>query len=194
LGEGTGPRNNPLNLIRLGPAEGWFMEDTGAQSIIMQRLQAGETLIWYGTPSPWRAAAPHLGVLAFMTLWTGLAVRGVQNAKDPGVASLFCIAGAATCVWVLKKILDCWRIAYGLTNRHVIVATGYDGPTESYGAAALSDMVRTGDPCWGSIKFNYGRKGEGTGYKAGLHGIRDPARVEALIYETLLGNKKGAGA
>ncbi len=41
--------------------------------------------------------------------------------------------------------------------------------------------------------FDYGRQGRGYGYAAGLYGIQNPARAEALIYETLLhDNAKGA--
>ncbi len=141
-----------------------------------------------------------------MTLWTGLVVRSLPaailatkvsdwNSLKPGVfmAVLFSFFGVAGWLWAAKKIADCWRTAYGLTNRRVIIAAGIDGPANSYSAAALSGLVRTGDDCQGSILFDFGSRGRsGYGYNAGLYGIRNPARVEALIYETLLENKKGA--
>lgn len=181
------------------------MNENESLSIITRRLQPGETLVWYGAPSPMRAARQHLGMLAFMTIWTGLVVRSLPislraiqatdwKSVNPAVflPVLFSLFGAAGWLWAAKKVVDCWRTACGLTNRWVIVAVGVDGPVKSYSAAALSGLVRTGDSYQGSILFDYGQRSRSYGYNAGLYGIRDPARVETLVYETLLGNKKGA--
>ncbi|MGO9985148.1 MAG: hypothetical protein ACLPIX_13210 [Rhodomicrobium sp.] len=178
-----------------------IVDEIEAQSIMARRLRLGETLVWFGVPKPWRAARNYLGVLAFMTIWTGLAVRSLAvKASQLGslklgvfMASLFSLLGAAVWLWTAKKAAYCWRTAYGLTNRRVIIAAGLNGPTQSYSPAKLSGFVRSGGESEGSILFDFGPLGEGSsGYRAGLHGIRDPGRVEALIYETLLGNKKGA--
>jgi hypothetical protein len=182
------------------------LDNDEALTAISKRLQPGERLIWHSVPSPWRAAVPYLYSLAFMTFWTGAALYGASKAlervPDPGldsllgalgVPALFVLIGAAAWLWVAKKITDGWRTAYGLTNRRVIIAVGRNGAAKSYSAAALSGMKRTGDEFRGSILFESGLRGWGYGYDhAGLYGIENPARVEALIYETLLPTEKGA--
>ncbi len=190
------------------------MNDIEAQSIILSRLQPGEKLVWYGVPSPLRAAAWHLGLLAFITVWTGLAASlflgaleairdGELSADDPRffVPALLFFFGVTYWLWTAKKIADCWHTAYGLTGSRVIIAVGAGGSTESYGAGAFSNMLRTGDSARGSILFAHGApanlaayiaslsqspRANWGGYKAGLYGIPDPCRVERLIYETLL--------
>ena len=185
------------------------MNETEALSIITRRLQPGETLVWYGVPRPFQAAGKHLLMLAFVTVWIGIFVSGLMSssaaARAPDskpfypaivVAMLIFVFGSALWFRAAKRAADCWRRAYGLTNRRIIIAAGKEGPVNSYSAAALADMTRTGDECEGSIEFNYGGRRWSFGgmgdYSNGLYGIGNPARVEALIYETLLQSKKGA--
>ena len=59
------PRDNPLNLIRLGPAEGWLVNSARNFSPISKALRPGEKIVWQGTPSPWIAARRSL---LFMTI------------------------------------------------------------------------------------------------------------------------------
>ncbi len=184
------------------------MDEREAFSVISQKLHPGETLLWHGAPSPWRAAVPHLPLLAFMTFWTGIIARSffMPAAKAPDwhardnfflliVPVLMCLIGAGIWLWTAKKIADGWRTAYGLTNRRVIVAVGGNGPVKSYCAAAFSKMERKGDTDRGTILFDYGWKGRyGEDYRAGLFGIPGPSRVEALIDRTLLAGKEKGGA
>ena len=155
------------------------MNDIEAQSIVASKLQPGETLVWYGAPSPLRAARQYLGMLAFITLWLGFVARtlpaGISSIKaadayslNPAVLGplLFCGFGAGFWLWTAKKIADCWRTGYGLTNRRLIIAVGTGGPVESYSADAFSDMARTGDAQQGSILFAHGQRGRASGYKA----------------------------
>jgi hypothetical protein len=175
------------------------VDDNRALSIIMQRLQPGERLIWHGLPTPWRAAIPHLGILGFMTVWTGFAlftlllIPGQASATDPpptvvllAIPLIFCAVGTATWLWTLKKIADCWRTAYGLTDRRIIIAVGESGSTDSYTGGAIESLKRLGDNRRGTLLFDYRTKGRGYGHNAAFHGIDEPARVEALIYKTLL--------
>jgi hypothetical protein len=182
------------------------LDNNEALTLITGRLQPGERLIWYGVPSPWRAAAPYLFPLAFMTFWTGGVLYAASNAyaKIPNpslrdllgplaVPVLFGVIGAAAWLWNAKKIADCWRTAYGLTDRRVIIAVGRDGPCQSFGPAALADIERTGNEASGNLRFDRDRLRRGYGFSPGLFGIPGPARVEALIYETLLRkDEKGA--
>jgi hypothetical protein len=141
-----------------------------------------------------------------MTFWTGGVLYAAFNAykkiPNPSLPTLsgplavpvvFAVIGAAAWLWNAKKIANCWRTAYGLTDRRVIIAVGRDGPCQSFGPAALADIERTGNEASGSLRFDRDRLRRGYGYSPGLFGIREPARVEALIYEHILnGNKKGA--
>ena len=182
------------------------MDSNRAQSIVIRRLQPGERLIWHGAPAPWQAALGPLFILAFMTVWTGFAFFWTAMAsvtlKSPdwkppsaflSIGGLFCLIGVFGWAGALKAVADCWRTAYGLTDRRVVIAVGDSGKTTSFGAAALSNMERTGGEARGTIRFGFGPSGKSYGYNAGLFGIVDPARVEAAIYETLLWNQtKGA--
>ncbi|MGO8951718.1 MAG: hypothetical protein ACLPWS_05480 [Rhodomicrobium sp.] len=185
------------------------MDDNRALSIVHKRLQPGETLIWYGSPEPAIAARGPLFVLAFLTLWvafaygwTALAAGLPQIAGNKQVSHpppllflpfglLFCALGTVFWLQALKSVTDCWRTAYGLTNRRIIIAMGDAGPTKSFGAQSVGTLLRTGDDLRGSIMFDFGPRGRRShsGYREGLFGICNPARVEALIFQTLLNQK-----
>lgn len=184
------------------------MDSERARAIITRRLHPGETLIWHDKPSPWRAAAQPLLFLVFATIWTGFAVVWTRVASGMAVVSLasppdallligglFCVAGATVWVFILRNVVNCWRTAYGLTNRRVIIAVGENGPTRSFGPLALSRIERSGGEERGTVRFDYGPmmlwRGN-YGFQAGFHRIRAPARVEALIYEHLLSGSSRA--
>jgi hypothetical protein len=184
------------------------VNETRALSIITRRLQPGETLVWHSTPTPLLAARDYFGPLLFLTVIATSIARSPLDAlfaikvsdwhfPNPDVLPvLLCICLFGLWVWTGKKAADCWRTAYALTDRRIIIAAGMAGPESSYDATALVDMKRTGDELKGSILFNYGWlplwRHQWRGYRNGLYGIRTPARVEALIYETLLPGRKGA--
>jgi len=178
------------------------MNENKALSIISRRLQPGELLVWYGAPTPLLAAWDYFGPLLFLTVIITAIARELLDAllsakvedwhfPDAGILPvLLCVSLFSLWLWTGKKIASCWWTAYGLTNRRIIIAAGRAGLEASYGAAALADMKRTGSELKGSILFNYGWlpwwRRQWRGFRDGLYGIRTPARVEALIYETLI--------
>ena len=200
------PRDNPLNLIRLGPAEGWFLTDWFSDTRISERLQPGERILWLGKPDPWSAARPQTFPLIFLTFWTAgilFAAWNVWHSAKPNqnlnfglaVVGLMLFFGAHAWYRCLKAFMSCWHTSYALTDRRIIIAAGSD--TQSLTAAALGDISRTGDATRGTLIFGtgglasfYGRRSWGSGYANGLYGIENPVRVEALIYETLIRPKK----
>lgn len=105
--------------------------------------------------------------------------------------AIFAITGVALWFVTLKSFIDGWRTAYGLTNQRVIVAVGENGSTQSYVGEALSSMERSGSDAKGSLRFDFGRRGRSSGYRGGFYGIKNPARVESLIYQTLIMPQKG---
>ena len=179
------------------------MNDCEALSIISQRLQPGERILWHGKPDPWAAAREQLFMLLFMTVWTGGVLFGFwnvvfgakanPNAPLPAllVLGLMIVFGTRAWVKALTALTDCWRTAYAVTDRRILITAGED--TKSFTAAALGDLSRTGNEQQGSLIFGagslgagYGRRPFGFGYGFGLYGIPDPAGVEALIYRTLI--------
>ena len=186
------------------------MNDCEALSIISQRLQPGERILWHGKPDPWVAAREHVFTLLFMTIWTGGVLFGLWNmsygtqAKPNGGLFALAILGFMVAIgikgWItaLTSFTGCWRTAYAVTDRRVLITAGDD--TKSFSGAALGDLSRTGNELQGSLIFGagvlgsgYGRRSFGSGYSSGFYGIPDPAGVEALIYRTLImPHKEGA--
>ena len=60
--------NPKINLIRLGPAEGWLVNSARNFSPISKALRPGEKIVWQGTPSPGIAARRFMYPLLFMTI------------------------------------------------------------------------------------------------------------------------------
>jgi hypothetical protein len=179
------------------------MEDRRALSIISKRLQPGERIVWLGTPSPWVAARAQVYQLIFITIWTGGVLFALWNLvfKEsanpsgglPALAILGFLVTAGAVFWVraVSSFADCWRTAYALTDRRIIIAAGEGSRTQSFTAAALGDITRTGNEQRGSIIFGNdpfysGHRFRGFGQGNGLYGISDPARVEGQIYRTLV--------
>lgn len=82
------------------------------------------------------------------------------------------------------------RFWYGLTGSRVLLL-GSNGALETYSGSAFLitqiTMLPPADENRGTLAFDYGPDGEGQPrYLHEFIGIRDPARVEALIRETLL--------
>jgi hypothetical protein len=184
------------------------LDKNRAYQFLQAHLQPGERLVWYDVPSPWRAAAGPLFKLAFMTLWAGFAYVWTAIAvsfafinKPPSwvlapfwlVGGAFCFIGTLGWLSSLKNVLNCWHIAYALTDRRVVISVGETGEMKSFTGSALTSLSRTGSSATGTIKFDYGPVGRGSGFRAGFYGIEQPARVEALIYENLIiPQKEGA--
>jgi hypothetical protein len=206
IGGGTEPRGNPLNLIRLAPAEGWFLVDRPAFTVIASLLQPGERIVWQGKPDPWVASQRLIPIVLFMSLWTGgilFAAWNIIYSNKPNASGnfglVFIIAmllfGGASWFRALKSFFDCWNTLYVLTDRRLMITTGRD--TRSFTGAALGDLSRTGGQERGSIRFGgsnsaYGRRTWGLDTFDGLYGIQNPAGVEALIYQTLIMPKGGS--
>ncbi len=110
------------------------------------------------------------------------------------IATAMCIFGAIIWRIALREVLDCWHMAYGLTEQRIIIAVGEAGETRSFTAKMLSAVERSGGKT-GSVWFDYEQDGES--YRAGFYGIADPERVYSLIRETLIAshqqNKPCAG-
>ncbi len=121
----------------------------------------------------------------------------------------FAAALGTAAVLAIRKIFNAWRTAYGLTDKRVIVAVGAS-KTESHEPLELQWMRRNHSGARGDIILTkpdfvsqpeplywrilrdpngfYWRSLRRTAPhdKPGLYSIRDPARIEALIRETLL--------
>ena len=82
---------------------------------------------------------------------------------------------------MLQTVLSCHDVAYGLTDRRLIIATGR-WRAKSFGAKAFHRVKRTGKQR-GTVWFDYGSSGEGYGYRQALFGIRDAERVEQLLHQ-----------
>jgi hypothetical protein len=179
--------------------------------MVSGQLQPGEKIIWAGKPDPWTAASPRIFPLAFLTLWTGVVLSAAWHvyyepkpSQSGGFGFIIVVPmigiGAFGLYRALRALLDCWSTAYALTDRRLIIATG--GRTQSFTAAALGELSRTGDAQRGSLVFggpngrfdNFWGRNSGDAFHAnGLYGIADPIRVEALIYKTLIMRKKEEG-
>jgi hypothetical protein len=183
-----------------------------AFSLISQQLHPGERIIWHGTPTPLIAAREQAFQLVFMTIWTGAVLFGLWNlvvgpkanssAPFPALLVLGVMITVGTTSWIrtLRSFTACWNTAYGLTDRRIIIAVG-EGATQSFTAAALGNLSRTGSKKRGSLTFgssaypDYGRPFRWFGLGNGLYGISDPVRVEALVYQTLImPQREGAAA
>lgn len=206
IGDGTEPRGNPLNLIRLAPAEGWFLVDRPAFTVVASLLQPGERIVWQGKPDPWAASRRVVPLFLFMSVWTGgilfagwnLIYSNKPNANANFglvVISGMLLIGGVSWFRALKSIFDCWNTIYVLTDRRLMITTGRD--TRSFTGAALGDLSRTGGEARGSIRLNasnatYGRRTWDLDVFDGLYGIENPAGVEALIYQTLIMPRGGS--
>jgi hypothetical protein len=93
-----------------------------------------------------------------------------------------------TLLWlsVFKNYQDCWRTAYGLTDRRALIAVA-QGEVKSFTGSALASLSRKGSVDKGTILFDYGPVSRrSSNFRAGFYGIKQPAQVEALIYNTLI--------
>lgn len=165
--------------------------------------------MWHGKPNPWIAARQYMYTLLFMTVWTGGVLFGAWNmllgpkananlnAPLPAlfILGFMVMVGAGLWIKALRSFSGCWRTAYAVTDRRVVVVA--DGEAaRSLSGGALGDISRAGGERQGSLIFGpvsgAGRYSPGT--NTGFYGIPDPARVEALIYKTLIVPHKGGAA
>jgi hypothetical protein len=179
------------------------MTDVFAHASISDCLQPGEKIIWLDKPDPWTAARQMAFPLVFITFWTAFVLFAAwrffsfsKQSQDPNfgliVIAVLLSFGAFSWYKYVRALLNCWATVYALTDRRIIIASG--GDTQSFTAAALGDLSRTGDARRGSLIFGnsalsalYGQRSWAFGYPMnGLYGIENPGRVEALIYETLI--------
>jgi len=189
------------------------LDENQAHILILSRLQPGEQLIWSGSPPPLSAVwnGPVLRLLfglfflGFALFWTWGASHAVLKNGAPA-SSFFPLFGLVfvgfglyQCLSALWAIAGCWSTAYGVTDRRVIIAIGQNGTTQSLGPASLSRIERKGGPDYGTLTFDLGLQDGRYGRNWNLKPqpafvqIRDPAKVEALIYTHLL-NRKREGA
>jgi hypothetical protein len=193
------------------------LDENQAHFLIQSRLQPGEQLIWSGSPPPLSAAwnGPLLRLplalffLGFAIFWTWAASHAAaKNGSSPAqffplFGLLFVGVGLYQFLSALRAVAGCWSTAYGVTERRVIIAIGQNGPTQSIGPALLNRMERSGGLDFGTLNFDsglqYGRYGWNWYWawnwkpQPAFVQIRDPAKVEALIYTHLL-NRKREGA
>ncbi len=175
-------------------------------STISKALQPGERVVWQGTPSAWIAARQFVYPLLFITFWMGFVLFGLWNvALKPQVEPefsglpivmlcLFVAVGSYSWLQALRALMACWSTAYALTDRRIIISAG-ESNIVSFSAAALGDITRSGTEACGSLTFgsaqnNYSRRSWNFRASNGLYGIAEPARVEALIYQTLIMPKR----
>jgi hypothetical protein len=87
----------------------------------------------------------------------------------------FAIAGLAGTYSISRTILYRREIAYGLTDRRLIIVTGKH-EAKSFGAKAFRRIKRTGKQR-NTLKFNY----DGEHFSHALYGISDAEHVERLL-------------
>jgi uncharacterized membrane protein YvlD (DUF360 family) len=175
------------------------------RDLVARHLLAGERLVWRQIAPPTAMLGQKLYGLLFSLLWAGFAwvwTSVVLLAMVPavfkgglsvfiGVPVIFVAFGlflsciGAGLVWSAARALAMsWRTEYALTDRRLIIVEGAEA--QSYSAQAFVTMRRDGGDARGAIRFDWGPLGRaGVGFNAALEGVRDPARVEALIRTTL---------
>lgn len=168
---------------------------TGAPSNLLDRLEADERLLWWGRPDARRFAANYVVQLLVAVLFAGIGFWVTINAllrnqvfgtADPlssylgfGAFLAAGIGGLIGTYLMLRTISSRHDVAYGLTDRRLIIATGR-WKAKSFGAKAFHKVKRTGKQR-GTIWFDYGSSGDGDAYRHALFGIPDAERVEQLL-------------
>ena len=156
---------------------------TGAPSHLTNRLEAGEQLIWWGRPDARKLTINSVGALliaftfAVLCLWKpGLALLQYHTFDTSHPISLIVgIAGLYGAYAMGRTILNRHKVAYGLTERRLIIATGR-WKAKSFGAKAFRHMERKGTQR-GTIWFDH----DGETYSHSLVGIPDAEHVEQLL-------------
>jgi hypothetical protein len=177
------------------------MSSDQARQVISGVLQPGEQLIWFGQPKGFAIASrPALG-LAFALVWAVFGFIAVRhsvnhnaffpnmppgNIYTDGIVLFIAAIVIVSCARALMKLFYAWRTTYGITNRRVIIAVAGTNKVESFTGSALSRIERKGSAEFGTLLFDYGPQGDSRLFRNGFYGIRDPARVEALIYQHVL--------
>jgi hypothetical protein len=94
-------------------------------------------------------------MLAFVSLWTTLFTFGLRVPADPWIM-IVAYLGWVLVVVMLINVLECWKTAYGLTDRRLIIVVGkriWWGSTQSYGPEDIEPLRWTGGGDWGSVFF-----------------------------------------
>jgi hypothetical protein len=174
-----------------------------ARDLVAPHLSPGERIVWRQAARPWPLALRRLPGLVFACVWAGfawtwtaIALSAMAPALFGGdfsgvftaIPIMFIVFGAffsaigAGIVWsALRDVAASWSTHYALTNQRVLIVDR--GGAESFEAGAFAQMSRSA----AALHFAWGPMGRGgAGYSASLIGLDDPARVQALIRNTLM--------
>jgi hypothetical protein len=168
-----------------------------APSQLRDRLAPGERLIWWDRAAAWQFTIRPLTYLlvaagfACFGLWAVIDAIAHGSLFGPSDTSssyvvfglfLACAIGGLIGVYFgLRNIANRHNVAYGLTDRRLIIAIGR-WKAKSFDATAFRNIWRLGKRR-GTIWFDFGPDGEGPGYRHALYGIADAPGVERLLHE-----------
>ena len=164
-----------------------------APSNLLDRLEPGERLLWWDRPAAWRFACQRLtylpvaAVVACVGLWVIINLLVLSRRPDwlPdtdwGTILLGTLAGLIGTYHGVRNILNSRNVAYGLTERRLLIATGR-WKAASVEAKAFRKIRRFGERR-GTIWVDFEPIGEDGGSRHALFGIADAPAVEELLRE-----------
>jgi hypothetical protein len=169
-------------------------------------IEPGERLIWQGRPSIGKFRAHYARKLFGLTFYTlaglWIVLAGKTREQLFQLASsafplssliagllLACLIGALYGAYhCLRMILNAGNVAYGLTDRRLIIAIG-GWRSQSFGARAFRSIHRS---LWqrGTLWFGWSDRSYTHRYRHALFGVTDVEFVEHLLRQQFTDKKK----
>ena len=181
--------------VELTPPQGNTASVAAVPANLVKRLDPDERLLWWGRPDAARFAAHYslsaMISLIFMLVGIGVLISAFLHnqgfaATDPFATKMhwgvFLVCGVGGFIGSFVALRTMWSrhdVAYGLTDRRLIIAIG-TWKTKSFGPEAFNKIKRSGEERR-TIWFDYGSDGDGYDYRHALFGILDADRVEELL-------------
>jgi hypothetical protein len=181
------------------------MDKTEVEAIAIRQIDAGERLLWSGTPAPGEAASAALPATLIGVPFTGFAAFWIWSAwsmapQAPGPFKFFPLFGVPFALIGLGMMLGplwAWLRArntvYALTERRaVIIVNGGGGGISSYARADMGELTRIeradgSGTVFFAIRTSTTSRGFVKNTRVGFIGIPDVRNVERLIREHVLG-------
>ncbi len=161
-----------------------------AQEALRSELRSFETLQWSGRPGLGRMLVASAWPILFMLFWEGMvlwsAYQALTHAPVPAGAQprvllpplLMAVAGLWLVRRALQPVLAGWRMAYGITERRIIVVSALPRRrVQSFAAGILGDVTRQ-ERSGGFGDVVVSQSGRPV---VSLLGVPDVARVAALV-------------